>query len=145
MRVDFYHLTQGSAAEALPALAAKVLASGAKLFVADTRDAARNSIADALWAAPGFLANGRADEDDPERQPILIAADLPETPANGAAMAALTDGAWRAAARNYGRVFLMFAEDGRAAARECWTELREDSTVERHYWVQEGGGCREGP
>lgn len=138
MRVDFYQLSQSSVEEALPALAAKMLGSGARVLVVSGDDAQLGRISSALWAVRDqFLAHAPAGGPHDARQPILLADSL--DPANGATFLALADGQWRDGADAFERVFLLFGADTIDDARSTWRLLGETEGVERNYWRQEDG------
>jgi DNA polymerase-3 subunit chi len=56
-------------------------------------------LADSLWAADGFLANGMAEEPHADQQPILLSVDC--IAPNGATMVLLADGVWREEATGF--------------------------------------------
>lgn len=143
-RVDFYHLTRDPAPQALARIAAKVLESGERLLVVADDAALRERIADALWAAPGFLANGAANDADAVRQPVLLTESADAAP-NGAKMVALADGVWREAALDFERTLYFFGADNIADARAAWRKLGEREDCQRHYWKQDGPRWVEGP
>ena len=145
MRVDFYQLSRDPADKVLPLIARATRNAGERLLVVSGDDALLRRIGDGLWeqAPESFLANGRADADHAERQPILLSAQ-PEA-ANGAAYIALADGIWREEASGFERAFLLFDDAGLDGARACWRLLGQREGVERRFWKQDGGKWREGP
>ena len=139
MRVDFYQLSQSSLEEALPALAAKMLGSGARVLVVSVDDAQLARLSTALWAVRDqFLAHAPAGGAHDARQPILLADSL--SPANGATYLALADGQWRDGAEAFERVFLLFGASTIDDARATWRMLGEREGIERNYWRQEDKG-----
>ncbi len=144
MRVDFYHLTEGPAEAAVPALAAKALEAGERLIIVSADADQRRRISEALWAhrPESFLAHGEAGGPHDARQPILLGA-APD-PANGARFCVLADGQWREAA-GLARLFLLFGADRIDDARGTWRALGTREGVERHYWKQQGRRWVEGP
>lgn len=135
MRIDFYQLSQSSVEEALPSLAAKMLAAEARALVvsADVGQLAR--ISDALWATKDqFLAHAPAGGPHDARQPILLAENL-EAP-NGARFLALSDGQWREGAEEFERVFLLFDNTTLDHARATWRSLDGREGLERNHWRQ---------
>ena len=137
MRVDFYHLTEDPVAAALCDLAGKVLSAGQRLLVVCEGDEARAVLSEALWAAPGFIANGESGQDGAAEQPVLLARSLPDgAPANGARIIAYADGAWRDPPAAFDRALHLFDEATIEAARQAWRSLDE---AERHYWKKENG------
>src|SRR3546814_6340514 len=102
MQIDFYQLSREPVERVLPSIAQRILESGGRLLV--VADEARlEQISQGLWhAAPEtFLANGRAEGDHPDIQPILLSQDC--TAANGARHIALADGVWRDEALDFDR------------------------------------------
>lgn len=143
MRVDFYVLGRAPAETIVPALAAKTLAAGERLLVVSRKPAQREALSDALWSQDGFLAHG--DASTPKhagRQPILIGDTLDA--ANGAKMLCLADGEWREDA-GFERIFYLFDDDHRDAARQVWREVSARSGTEAFFWKQDGGKWRQGP
>ena len=142
MRVDFYQLSRDSVEKVVALLAGKVLASGAKALVVAEADRLE-TFSRALWEADGFLANGRADAPDAERQPVLLASE--PVAANGADIAILADGNWREEASGFSRALLLFGPEQTDAARQLWRDLGDREGLERHIFKQtESGGWREG-
>ncbi|MCC6925322.1 DNA polymerase III subunit chi [Novosphingobium sp.] len=139
MRVDFYQLSQSSLEEALPALAAKMLGSGARVLVVSADEAQLARVSAALWAVKDqFLAHAPAGGPHDARQPILLSHSLDA--ANGASFLALADGQWREGADAFERVFLLFDGSSIDDARATWRMLGEREGVEKNYWRQEGKG-----
>lgn len=138
MRADFYQLSQSSVDMALPALAAKMLGSGARVLVVSADEAQLAAISTALWAAKEqFLAHAPAGGPHDARQPILLSDRLDA--ANGATFLALADGQWRDGAEAFERVFLLFSAATIDDARATWRMLGEREGIERNYWRQEDG------
>lgn len=144
MRVDFYHLSRDPAPVALAQIAAKAIGQGRRMLVVSSDEAQRAALADALWEAPGFLANGIAGEVGEAVQPLLIA-DSAATPANGALIVTLADGLWRDEALGFERALLLFDEATIDDARGAWRMLGEREDVERHYWKLVDGRWVVGP
>ncbi len=146
-RVDFYRLTRDPAARVLPLLAERVLGQGERLLVVAGDGALRAAISEGLWAhkAESFLAHGEQGDELAMRDPILLAANIDASPANGARMAALADGVWRDEALAFTRCFFLFDNSCIDDARATWRALGSRDGVERHFWKQEGGRWVEGP
>jgi DNA polymerase-3 subunit chi len=140
MQVDFYHLTVTPLERALPQIAEKVLASGARLLVVAADGAARTRLDQALWAysPESFLPHGQAGGEDDARQPVLIAEGAEA--ANGARHIALADGVWRDEALGFERAFHFFDDERIGEARAAWKGLAEHPGVERNYWKQNEAG-----
>lgn len=143
MRVDFYQLTKDPAEQVLPQIARNTLKAGERLLVVSDDAAQLKRASEALWTRlpETFLANGHAGDPHPDRQPILLSADVAAV--NGAKFMALADGVWRDG--DFARVFLLFPPDRIDDARGCWRMLGQREGVERRYWRQDGGKWIEGP
>ncbi len=140
MQVDFYHLTATPLERALPQIAQRVLASGARLLIVSGDEAQRTAIDRMLWsyAPDSFLPHAQAGADDNAAQPVLIAEE--PAPANAAKHVALIDGRWRDEALDFDRAFHFFDAETVAAAREAWKGLADRDGVERRYWKQDDAG-----
>lgn len=142
MRVDFYLLDRDPAEAVVPLLARAAKQAGERVLVVsgDTEQISR--IDKALWEAPNaFLAHGIAGEGHEARQPVLISAEI--APVNDAKFVILADGKWRDESTQFDRTFLLFGDDRRQEARECWTMIGKNDQLERHFWKQDGGKWRE--
>ena len=140
MQVDFYHLTRLPLERALPQIAEKVLAGGARLLIVSGDAVQRAQLDRDLWtyAPDSFLAHTQQGAADDAAQPVLIAPDV--NAANGAKHIALVDGAWRDEALDFERAFHFFDESGIGGARVAWKALAEREGVERRYWKQNDAG-----
>ncbi|WP_404338814.1 DNA polymerase III subunit chi [Sphingomonas sp. MMS12-HWE2-04] len=140
MQVDFYHLTQVPLERALPQIAEKVLAAGARLLVVADEQALRTKVDQLLWsyAPESFLPHGQAGGEDDARQPVLIGDDAEA--GNGARHIALVDGRWRDEALRFDRAFLFFDEEKVREARLAWKSLGDREGIERRYWKQNDAG-----
>lgn len=140
MQVYFYHLTTRPLERVLPAIAERVLASGARLLIVAEDDARRAALDRLLWEyrPASFLPHAEAGGPDDAAQPVLIAG-APQA-ANGARHVALADGQWRDAALGFDRAFHFFDEASIADARAAWRSLAGRDGVERRYWKQGGTG-----
>jgi DNA polymerase-3 subunit chi len=140
MQVDFYHLTATPLDRALPQIAEKVLASGARLLLVAESETQRVALDKLLWAysAESFLPHACAGGDRDADQPILLT-DTPVA-ANGARHIALTDGIWRDEALGFDRAFHFFDSERIAEARVAWKALADRDGVERRYWKQNDAG-----
>ena len=140
MQVDFYHLTTTPLDRALPQIAEKVLASGARLLIVAESAVQRAALDKLLWgyAAESFLPHGVSGGDDDAGQPVLIGDSI--EPANGARHVALVDGIWRDAALGFERAFHFFDADRIGEARAAWKALADRDGIERRYWKQNDNG-----
>jgi DNA polymerase-3 subunit chi len=139
MQLDFWQLSRDPVERVVALIAERTRAAGEKLLVVDSDDGRRSAIGRALWEArpEAFLANGEAAAPHAERQPILLSASC--DPVNGAQYAVLADGAWRAEAERFERVFLLFGGTGIEAARGTWRQFDGRDEVRRSYFAQEDG------
>jgi DNA polymerase-3 subunit chi len=135
LRADFYHLAATTLERALPGIAEKVIASGARLAVVADEEALLNQLDTTLWTyrADSFLPHGREGD-----QPVLLCAPGAVPP--GYAHIALADGVWRDSALDHERAFYFFDESSITGAREAWKALKDRDGVERHYWKQDEEG-----
>lgn len=140
MQVDFYHLTRLPLERALPQIAEKVLASGARLLIVSADAAQRAGLDQLLWtyADDSFLPHAELGAGDDTAQPILIASNV--NAANGARHIALVDGEWREDALDFERAFHFFDDNAIVAARTAWKGLAERDQIERRYWKQNDAG-----
>lgn len=140
MQVDFYHLTTTPLDRALPQIAEKVLANGARLLIVAESEVQRVALDKLFWAyAPeSFLPHGLAGGGYDAKQPVLLSASV--EPVNGAKHVALVDGVWRDAALNFERAFHFFDADRIVEARAAWKALADRDEVERRYWKQNDNG-----
>ena len=140
MQVDFYHLTRLPLERALPQIAERVLASGARLLIVSGDETQRAEIDRQLWtfAPDSFVPHGVLGEGDDAAQPVLIAPDV--NAANGARHIALVDGTWRDDALDFERAFHFFDDEAIRAARLAWKGLDGRDGVERRYWKQNDAG-----
>lgn len=140
MQVDFYHLTAMPLERALPQIAEKVVASGARLLVVAAAPERQEALDRLLWsyAPTSFLPHATIGSGQDVAQPVLIAGEV--TPANGARYIALADGEWREEALSFDRAFHFFDEDRIREARAAWKALAGREGVERRYWKQNAAG-----
>lgn len=140
MQVDFYHLTAMPLERALPQIAEKVLASGARLLIVAADEGLRANLDRLLWtySAESFLPHAQLGAGDDEAQPILLAPDV--NAANRARTIALADGEWRDAALDFDRAFFFFDEARIQPARSAWKVLKDREGVRPRYWKQNEQG-----
>ena len=140
VQVDFYHLTLMPLERALPQIAEKVVANGARLLIVAAEVEQRAMLDRLLWsyAPASFLPHAQLGGAEDARQPVLIAEALDA--ANNARHVALVDGRWRDDALDFDRVFHFFAEDQIGAARAAWKALADRPAVTRRYWKQNDSG-----
>jgi DNA polymerase-3 subunit chi len=140
VRVDFYQLAPGMAADAIiVALAAKLFAEQQRLLVVAADDAALARLDRILWdqGATSFVPHGLAGASDDAAQPMLLSTET-DAP-NGARNLIIADGEWRDSALRYDRAFFLFGDDTLEAARLAWKLLSGRDGVERNYWANEDG------
>ena len=141
MKVDFWLLSRDPAERVVAMIAEKVLAGCERALVVSEDDAQHVAIGHALWeASQAFLAHGASGGEHDARQPILLS-DTCDAP-NSASACILADGKWRPETLDSGsfdRVFLLFGEDGREAARTAWREVSARDNLERSFYEQRDG------
>ena len=140
MRVDFYQLAAGAAADAVIAsLAGRLLSDKQRLLVTSSDEAQLARLDRQLWdqGPASFLPHGMAGGADDAGQPVLLSqtTDAP----NGARNVLIADGEWRDAALSYDRAFFLFDDEVIEAARLAWKLLAGRDGVERNYWAHEDG------
>ena len=138
MKVDFWQLSSDPVEKVAALIAARVLAADERLLIV-TKDAdQRKALSKGLWQAgpDSFLANGEADAEGANIQPILLS---PETEAqNGASHVIFADGIWRETT-GFERIFLLFDDSSLEAARATWRSLDGEEGLERSFFRQDAG------
>lgn len=142
MKVDFWLLSRDPAERVVAMIAERVLAEGSRALVVADDDGQREAIGSALWEAKpeAFLAHGESGGEHDARQPILLSGTCDA--ANGASACILADGRWRAETLQndaFDRIFLLFGEEQRDAARSAWREVSARDGLERSFYEQQGG------
>lgn len=145
MQVDFYQLSRDPVHKVLPAIAQRVVDSGARLLVVASDPEKLASISEGLWQSSptSFLAHGRADEERADIQPILLSSVCEAL--NGAKHIALADGLWRDEALGFERAFYFFDAETIDGARQSWRALSRNEDVTPRFWRQEGRKWVQGP
>ncbi|WP_145202441.1 DNA polymerase III subunit chi [Sphingobium sp. B2] len=138
MQVDFYQLSRDPVDQVLPAIAARILAMGARLLVVAQEPDRLERISAGLWNGPpdSFLAHGHTGEAGEGHQPILLGTSCDA--ANGARHVALADGLWREQALDFDRVFHFFDDSTIEPARASWRALAKRDGIESRYFKQDG-------
>lgn len=138
MKVDFWQLSRDPVEKVVAMIAGRVIETGDRLLIVSAKADQRKSLSRGLWQAgpENFLANGEADGEGAERQPILLAGD--KNAVNGASHVIYADGEWRGE-DGFDRAFLLFSEETKPAAREAWKSLDDVEGLERSYFEQDGG------
>jgi hypothetical protein len=77
VQVDFYQLSRDPVEVLVPEIARRTLEAGHRLLLVSADRAQLDHISAALWDSgpERFLANGHADGERPDAQPILLSAD----------------------------------------------------------------------
>jgi DNA polymerase-3 subunit chi len=136
--VWFYRLESTRLERALPELLERTLQRGWRAVVR-AKDAARVAALDEhlwTWREDSFLAHGRAQDPDPERQPILLTSTA-ENP-NGAQALFCLDGTEPGDLTGFARCMVMFDGADEAAvetARAQWREVTARN-LPRAFWRQ---------
>ena len=138
----FYHLERSSLDQVLPGLLEKTRERGWKALVRADDAALLAHVDDHLWTwrDDSFLAHGRADQPNAERQPVLLSESGENR--NGAQALFILDGANMGQTEAFQRCFIIF--DGRDetalnGARARWKTLK-DAGADLAYWRQDGDG-----
>lgn len=138
----FYHLERARLEQALPALLEKCAEKGWRALVR-TPDLDRIAqLDDLLWtySDASFLAHGRGDEPEPERQPVLLTSELANP--NRAQIVFLIDDADPEPLAGVERCAILFDgadDDAVAAARARWKRLKAEG-ADISYWRQDARG-----
>jgi len=134
----FYHLTESTLEEALPALLEKSLERGWRVVVQVGSAERRDALDQHLWTFrdDSFLAHGTEHDPHPARQPVLLT--CAEVNPNGARIRFLVDGAAPPDLSAYERAVFMF--DGHdeaqlARARSDWKAVKAAGHAAT-YWQQ---------
>jgi DNA polymerase III subunit chi len=136
--VLFYHLTESTLEEALPALLEKSLERGWRAAVQTRSEERRDALDARLWTYrdDSFLAHGTDAEPHAGEQPVLLTTGAGN--ANGAQVRFVVEGAEPPDFSGYDRGVIMFDghdEEQLAAARAQWTALKA-AGHEVTYWQQ---------
>ncbi|MEE2524782.1 DNA polymerase III subunit chi [Hyphobacterium sp. HN65] len=134
----FYHLERTTLADALPELLEKTLEKGWRALVRTSSTDRLKELDQRLWTVKedNFLAHGRSDEPDPDRQPILLS--LEEDNANKAQVLFTLDGVEPENPDGFERCCVMFdAADEAAinASRALWKKAKGEGRSVA-YWQQ---------
>jgi DNA polymerase-3 subunit chi len=138
----FYHLERTTLADALPELLEKTMEKGWRALVRTPSSDRLRELEERLWTVrdDSFLAHGRADAPDPDRQPILLSHD--EDNLNRAQILFALDGVAPENPDAFERCCVMFdAADEAAiqASRALWKQAKTDGRSIA-YWQQNVDG-----
>lgn len=139
MKADFWQLGRDPAERVVAMIAQRVCDAGERLLVVSGDKEQLDLVSKALWEASpeAFLANGKADEPQPDRQPILLSTECEAE--NSASHVIFADGQWREEADRFERSFLLFGEATLQEARACWRSLDGREGLERSFYRQDDG------
>jgi DNA polymerase III subunit chi len=134
----FYHLTESTLEDALPALLERSLDRGWKVVVEAGSEERVASLNTHLWTykEDGFLPHGAVGDAYPEEQPVYLSTDAANP--NAANVRFHVDGSMPAQTEGYSRVVLMFDGHNNAElteARAAWKRLKGEGH-ELTYWQQ---------
>ena len=134
----FYHLTESTLEEALPALLEKTVERGWRAVVQVGSEERRNALDQHLWTwrDDSFLAHGTEHDPHPGRQPVLLTCG--EANPNGARIRFLVDGAVPPDLSSYERVVFLFDGHDEAQleqARGHWKAVKA-ADHSSTYWQQ---------
>jgi len=138
----FYHLTESTLENALPALLERSLARGWRVVVQAGSEERRDALDAHLWTFrdDSFLAHGIDSDPHAPDQPVLLTTGSGN--ANTAQIRFLVDGAEPPALDGYDRAVFMFDGHDEAqleGARGHWKRLKGEGH-ELTYWQQSAGG-----
>ncbi|MEO1039489.1 MAG: DNA polymerase III subunit chi [Pseudomonadota bacterium] len=134
----FYHLERTGVDEALPELLTKLTERGGRALIVSPDPEQVERLDGLLWTFrdEAFLAHGRADAPDADRQPILLSTE--ETNLNQAGMLFCLDGHAPEDASAFERSIVMFdgGDETRVrSARDLWRKAKADG-LSVSYWKQ---------
>jgi DNA polymerase-3 subunit chi len=134
----FYHLTESTLEEALPALLEKSVDRGWRAVIQTGGEERRDALDAALWTFrdDSFLAHGTDVEPHASENPVLLTTGQGNK--NGAQIRFLVDGADAPDLAGYERAVFMFDghdDEQLRKARESWKQLRQESHTVT-YWQQ---------
>jgi DNA polymerase III subunit chi len=138
--VMFYHQTRTTPADTLAVTLPRALGQGWRAMIRGTDPASLDHLDAALWLKGGnggFLPHGREGGPHDAMQPVLIGSG----PAvNGAKVLVLLDGAGAEDAEIAGmeRVWILFNDDRKDAARDQWRAIIAAGHAAQ-YWSEEDG------
>ncbi len=143
--IQFYHLLSTPQLRAVPKLMEKVLASGARVVMLVSSDAALKEMSNALWSndPSSFLPHGSARDGHASAQPIYLA--LADENPNGADVLCVLDGSLPPSAASYSKLLDVFDgadESEVAAARERWVHYKSQGFALQYVKQQKGGGWK---
>lgn len=134
----FYHLTESTLEDALPALLERTLDRGWKAVVEVGTEARLASLNGHLWTYKdeSFLPHGTAADAFPEEQPVYLSCDSANP--NQANVRFHVDGSLPSSTADYTRIVMMF--DGHnnlevTDARAAWKRFKGEGH-ELTYWQQ---------
>lgn len=138
MEVLFYHLTESTLEEALPALLEKSVGRGWRVAVQTGSEERRDALDAHLWTFrdESFLPHGTDRDAHAPDQPVLLTTTSAN--ANNATIRFLVDGAVPGDIEGYDRAVFMFDGHDAAqldAARAHWKAMK-DAGHEVTYWQQ---------
>ncbi len=136
--VLFYHLTESTLYDALPALLERSLQRGWKVVVQAASDERRDALDAHLWTFrdDSFLAHGTDHEPNPAEQPIILTTGQGNP--NAATVRFVVDGAVPPSPDDYERLVLMFDGHDQSqveTARQHWKAFKATGS-ELTYWQQ---------
>lgn len=138
----FYHLTESTLENALPALLEKSLERGWNVVVQTGSEERRDTLDNHLWTYrdDSFLAHGSDSEKQAEDQPVFLT--IGGSNPNDAAIRFFVDGAEPGDISGYQRIVVMFDghdEEQLARARQQWKKWK-DENGQLTYWQQDPQG-----
>ncbi len=134
----FYHLTESTLEDALPALLERTLQRGWRAVVQAGSPERRDSLDSYLWTYrdDSFLAHGSDHEPHAEAQPVLLTTG--QDNGNQATVRFVVDGASPPPAENYERMVFMFDGHDAAQVEEARAQWKTQKAAGHAvtYWQQ---------
>jgi len=142
--IRFYHLTRSPLEMTLPGLLEKSLQRGWRVLVQCEGQSQLEFLDERLWTAPldSFLPHGKAADENPEQQPVLLATD--QNNLNDANVLMLVGGVQSTPEKMAGFELACLFFDGNDpaavdAARRDWKAVT-DANLQAVYWAQDNDG-----
>lgn len=135
----FYHLTQSTAEQALPALIERSLARNWRVGVQFADESRYHAMDDHLWtwADDSFIPHGKMDDPFPPLQPVYLT--MQEDNPNKADIRFLLDGATCLMVESYTRLVLMFEDRDTQIVENMRTQwiTYKQKAYPLTYWQQD--------
>ncbi|MGD9650142.1 MAG: DNA polymerase III subunit chi [Dongiaceae bacterium] len=143
--INFYHLTQSSLEDVLPALLVKARQTGSSIIIKAPNETRLEMLNNFLWVFDpnSFLPHGAAKDGNAAAQPIYLTTG-DEKP-NGAELLVLIDGV-EGEISDYTKCLDIFDgmnEESLTAARARWQRYKQAGYEVKYFQQQEGQGWKQ--